>query len=40
MTWFFITVRQEVKRIDHSVVVHALELATKGALIYRVVYEV
>ena len=27
MTWFLIAVRQEVKSIDNSVVVHALELA-------------
>ena len=27
MTWFLIAVRQEVIRIDNSVVVHALELA-------------
>ena len=27
MTWFLIAVRQEVKRIDNSVVVHVLELA-------------
>ena len=27
ITWFLIAVRQEVKRIDNSVVVHALELA-------------
>ena len=38
MTLFLIAVRQEVKRIDNSVVVHALELAIN--LIYRAVYEV
>ena len=38
MTWFLIAVRQEVKRIDNSVVVHALELAIKWT--YRAVYEV
>ena len=27
LTWFLITVRQEVKRIDNSVVAHELELA-------------
>ena len=32
MTWFLIAVRQEVKRIDNSVVVHALELAIKRNL--------
>ena len=32
MTWFLIAVRQEVKRIDNSVVVHALELAIKRDL--------
>ena len=32
MTWFLITVRQEVKRIDNSAVVHALELAIKRDL--------
>ena len=31
-TWFLIAVRQEVKRIDNSVVVHALELAIKRDL--------
>ena len=30
MTWFLIAVRQEVKKIDLSVVVHELELAIKG----------
>ena len=34
----FIAVRQEVKRIDNLVVVHALELGIKA--IYRAVYEV
>ena len=29
MTWFLIAVRQEVTRVDNSVVVHALELAIK-----------
>ena len=29
MTWFLIAVRQEVKIIDNSVVVYALELAIK-----------
>ena len=37
MTWFLIAVRQEVKRIDNSVVVHELELAITR--IYRAVYE-
>ena len=32
MIWFLIAVRQEVKRIDNSVVVHALELAIKRDL--------
>ena len=32
MTWFLSAVRQEVKRIDNSVVVHALELAIKRDL--------
>ena len=32
ITWFLIAVRQEVKRIDNSVVVHALELAIKNDL--------
>ena len=32
MTWFLIAVRQEVKRIDNSVVVHALELTIKPAV--------
>ena len=35
MTWFLIAVRQEVKRIDNSVVVHALELAIKRDLLGR-----
>ena len=35
MTWFLIAVRQEVKRIDNSVVVHALELAIKRELYGR-----
>ena len=38
MTWFLIAVRQEVKRIDNSVVVHALELVINAT--YRAVYEV
>ena len=33
MTWILIAERQEVKRIDNSVVVHALELAIKPRLI-------
>ena len=32
MTWFLIAVRQEVKSIDNSVVVHELELAMKRDL--------
>ena len=32
MTWFLIAVRQEVKRIDNSIVVHAPELAIKRDL--------
>ena len=32
MTWFLIAVRQEVKRIDNSVVVNSLELAIKRDL--------
>ena len=32
MTWSLIAVRQEVKRIDNPVVVHALELAIKRDL--------
>ena len=32
MTWVLIAVRHEVKRIDNSVVVHALELAIKRDL--------
>ena len=32
MTWFLIAVRREVKRIDNSVVVHALELAIQRDL--------
>ena len=32
MTWILIAVRQEVKRIDNSEVVHALELAIKRDL--------
>ena len=32
MTWFLIAARQEVKRIDNSVVVHELELAIKRDL--------
>ena len=32
ITWFLIAVRQEVKRIDDSLVVHALELAIKRDL--------
>ena len=39
MTWFLIAVRQEVKRIDNSVIVHELELAIKRAT-YRAFYEV
>ena len=35
MTWFLIAVRQEVKRIDSSVVVHELELAIKHDLLGR-----
>ena len=38
MTWFLIAVRQDVKRIDNSVVVHELELAINAT--YRAVYEV
>ena len=38
MTWFLIAERQEVKRIDNSVVVHALELAINAT--YRAAYEV
>ena len=38
MTWFLFALRQEVKRIDNSVVVHAQELAINA--IYRAVYEV
>ena len=34
MTWFLIAMRQEVKRIDNSVVVHALELAIKRDLMF------
>ena len=32
MSWFLIAARQEVKRIDNSVVEHALELAIKRNL--------
>ena len=32
MTWFLIAVRHEVKRVDNSVVLHALELAIKRDL--------
>ena len=32
MTWFSIAVRQEVKRIDNSVAVYALEFAIKRDL--------
>ena len=32
MTWFLIAVRQEVKRIDNSVVVHELELVIRRGL--------
>ena len=38
MTWFLMAVRQEVKKIDKSVVVHELELAIKRD--YRAVCEV
>ena len=38
MTWFLVAVRQEVKRIENSVVVHELELAKNAT--YMTVYEV
>ena len=38
MTWFLIAVKQEVKIIDNSVVVHALELAINAT--YRAAYKV
>ena len=40
MAWFLIAVRQEVKRIDNSVVAHELELAKKNATYRPFMYNV